>query len=374
MACAIDSEDEIASALIHQVDCGGSRKQSCPSTIDEGSISNVYSGAAVASDNHGEREERSIMKSEDGAVTLDERAASESKGSETMALLPSSVSPSALSSSSSSSFASEKQIGECRICQEEDDVSNLEQPCACSGTLEFAHRSCVQKWCNEKRNTVCEICHQPYKSGYTAPRPRSEGGESLQQTITFRFRDEMFRTYTAEGTFWRDTPSEQEQRQLLQALANQQGEGLPHEHLIEVDYEDPQTSSWGKSIVLIVLVVLLIRHALFMMAAAADEQDPSMFTLFALPVAGVLLPCFVMGRALGVLQRRREQREATMAAAEVALLLEQARRARISNLRALPPAAASVLVEDEAISTPPAETSALSAASALLPPITIQVV
>lgn len=27
------------------------------------------------------------------------------------------------------------QVGECRICQEEDSVTNLEIPCACSGSL-----------------------------------------------------------------------------------------------------------------------------------------------------------------------------------------------------------------------------------------------
>ncbi|KAI8543340.1 hypothetical protein RHMOL_Rhmol08G0209400 [Rhododendron molle] len=68
------------------------------------------------------------------------------------------------------------QMVECRICQEEDSMKNLETPCACSGSLKFAHRKCVQRWCNEKGDITCEICHQPYHSGYTAPppAPRSE--------------------------------------------------------------------------------------------------------------------------------------------------------------------------------------------------------
>ncbi|KAK1284332.1 hypothetical protein QJS10_CPB21g00641 [Acorus calamus] len=64
------------------------------------------------------------------------------------------------------------QTVECRICQEEDLVKNLEVPCACSGSLKFAHRKCVQRWCNEKGDITCEICHQPYKPGYIAPPPR----------------------------------------------------------------------------------------------------------------------------------------------------------------------------------------------------------
>ncbi|KAJ9709304.1 hypothetical protein PVL29_000996 [Vitis rotundifolia] len=60
---------------------------------------------------------------------------------------------------------------ECRICQEEDSLENLETPCACSGSLKYAHRKCVQRWCNEKGDIICEICHQPYQPGYTAPPP-----------------------------------------------------------------------------------------------------------------------------------------------------------------------------------------------------------
>ncbi|RWW83209.1 hypothetical protein BHE74_00008291, partial [Ensete ventricosum] len=35
--------------------------------------------------------------------------------------------------------------------------------------LQYAHRKCVQRWCNEKGDTVCEICLQQFKPGYTAP-------------------------------------------------------------------------------------------------------------------------------------------------------------------------------------------------------------
>ncbi|KAF5206523.1 RING/FYVE/PHD zinc finger superfamily protein [Thalictrum thalictroides] len=58
---------------------------------------------------------------------------------------------------------------ECRICQDEDEDLNMETPCSCCGSLKYAHRRCVQKWCNEKGDTMCEICHQQFKPGYTAP-------------------------------------------------------------------------------------------------------------------------------------------------------------------------------------------------------------
>lgn len=35
------------------------------------------------------------------------------------------------------------QTGECRICQEEDNIRNLETPCACSGSLKVDKSKCL---------------------------------------------------------------------------------------------------------------------------------------------------------------------------------------------------------------------------------------
>ena len=43
-----------------------------------------------------------------------------------------------------------KEMFECQICQKEDDLLSLEVPCACNCTLKFAHRKCIQRWCNKK--------------------------------------------------------------------------------------------------------------------------------------------------------------------------------------------------------------------------------
>ncbi|GFZ21453.1 RING/FYVE/PHD zinc finger superfamily protein [Actinidia rufa] len=150
--------------------------------------------------------------------------------------------------------SSPMKVVECRICQDEDEDSNMETPCSCCGSLkrgttllfgsktslggpvavfsfpflveghllremvfcpfslntlpnasvtsvsfqkialgffsvkaliafeaslhkfEYAHRGCVQRWCDEKGDTVCEICHQPFKPGYTAPPPMFQLG------------------------------------------------------------------------------------------------------------------------------------------------------------------------------------------------------
>lgn len=66
---------------------------------------------------------------------------------------------------------------QCRICHEEEGdegcatatatATAMESPCGCSGSLKYAHRGCVQRWCDEKGSTVCEICLQNYEPGYT---------------------------------------------------------------------------------------------------------------------------------------------------------------------------------------------------------------
>ncbi|KAL6840050.1 hypothetical protein ACP4OV_029860 [Aristida adscensionis] len=62
-----------------------------------------------------------------------------------------------------------KGLIECRICQEEGEESAMDSPCACAGTLKFAHRKCIQRWCNKKGNITCEICNQVYSPNYIVP-------------------------------------------------------------------------------------------------------------------------------------------------------------------------------------------------------------
>ncbi|CAL9136676.1 unnamed protein product [Musa textilis] len=63
----------------------------------------------------------------------------------------------------------------CRICHEEEEERNgsMESPCGCSGTLKFAHRECIQRWCDEKGSNVCEICLEKYEPGYTIPEKKA---------------------------------------------------------------------------------------------------------------------------------------------------------------------------------------------------------
>ncbi|XP_062193374.1 uncharacterized protein LOC133896772 isoform X2 [Phragmites australis] len=179
------------------------------------------------------------------------------------------------------------QMVECRICQEEDNTKNLESPCACTGSLKYAHRACVQRWCNEKGDVTCEICHEPYEHGYTAP-PRPHPDET---TIDIR---------------------------ILAVAQN---------HIMEAEYDDysatnASTAAFCRSAALVLMALLLLRHALTL-TDEDDDDTSAMFSLFLLRAAGFLLPFYIMAWAISILQRRRQRQEAAaLAATEVAFILQ----------------------------------------------------
>lgn len=189
---------------------------------------------------------------------------------------------------------------ECRICQEEDEIANLESPCACSGSLKFAHRKCVQHWCNEKGDTLCEICQKPFESGYTTPQPVR--ADSIPINI---------------GAGW-DIVSGQPR---LFALA-------ADHHFLDADYDEyagshAHSAACFRSVALTLVALLLLRHILSMTGVGADEDASTFFLLSLVRAAGFLIPCYIMARAMNALQSRRQRQEAAMAAAaEVTYLLQ----------------------------------------------------
>ncbi|KAI3513388.1 hypothetical protein L1887_20719 [Cichorium endivia] len=198
---------------------------------------------------------------------------------------------------------------ECRICQEEDTIKNLEVPCACSGSLKFAHRKCVQRWCNEKGDTICEICHQAYEPGYTAP-PRPE------DTVL-----DISASWTLGGT-----PIDLNDPRFLAMAAAERS-------LLDAEYEYEDTGANGasfcRSAALILMALLLLRHALTIGDGDDDDNDDAsaFFALFMLRAAGFLLPCYIMAWAISILQRRRQAQETERltglaAAADVAFMMQ----------------------------------------------------
>ncbi|XVE91494.1 hypothetical protein REPUB_Repub01dG0015000 [Reevesia pubescens] len=198
------------------------------------------------------------------------------------------------------------QAAECRICQEEDSIKNLETPCACSGSLKYAHRKCVQHWCNEKGDTICEICHQPYQPGYTAP-PRPQTEETAI---------DIGGGWTISGT-----PLDLRDPRLL-AIAEAERQFLEAEY-DEYAESNASGAAFCRSAALILMALLLLRHALTVPDADAEDDVSTFFSLFLLRAAGFLLPCYIMAWAISILQRQRQRQEAAaLAATQVAFVLQ----------------------------------------------------
>ena len=75
---------------------------------------------------------------------------------------------------------SSEEVAECRICQAEDLLSNLDSPCDCKGSLQYVHPDCLQKWANEKGSLACEICTATY---------RGRGNYTVQATSSSESRN-----------------------------------------------------------------------------------------------------------------------------------------------------------------------------------------
>jgi hypothetical protein len=203
-------------------------------------------------------------------------------------------------------------MAECRICQEEDSIKSLETPCGCSGSLKYAHRKCVQHWCNEKGDIICEICHKPYHPGYTAP-PRPPPEETAI---------DIGGGWTISGT-----PLDLRDPRLL-AIAEAERQFLEAEY-DEYAASNASGAAFCRSAALILMALLLLRHALILIDGDSEGGDDvsTFFSLFLLRAAGFLLPCYIMAWAISILQRRRQRQEAAaLAATQVAFVLQSGQR------------------------------------------------
>lgn len=183
-----------------------------------------------------------------------------------------------------------KKVVECRICQDEDFDSNMETPCSCCGSLKYAHRKCVQRWCNEKGDIMCEICHQQFKPNYTAPPPVFRLGSV---PANFRGHWQIGRRDMI------DNP------QLLTVVSSDR-------NFLDQEY-DEYTDSSARSILcfrlvaIIFMVLLILRHTLPIFANGVDNYSLPVFMLLLLRTSGIVGPIYLILRAITALLNRRHQ-------------------------------------------------------------------
>ncbi|XWS63897.1 hypothetical protein CRYUN_Cryun06bG0140700 [Craigia yunnanensis] len=175
---------------------------------------------------------------------------------------------------------------ECRICQDEDEDSNMETPCSCCGSLKFAHRQCVQRWCKEKGNIICEICHvylwhyvrlklsdrkssafQQFKPGYTSPPPLFQIGR-IPMNLSFDYKKLDMLPYSCNNS------------------------------LNPISHTCMQF-----------MLLLILRHTLPVILSGTNEYSFPLFIQLLLRTVGIILPIYVMVKAVTTLHCRRQQQE-----------------------------------------------------------------
>ncbi|KAL3582205.1 hypothetical protein D5086_016537 [Populus alba] len=177
-----------------------------------------------------------------------------------------------------------RKLVECRICQDEDDDSNMETPCSCCGSLKYVHRRCVQRWCNEKGNTICEICHQEFKPGYTAPPPLFQIG------FPVNFRGN-----------WETSRRELNGPHFIAVVSTER-------NFLNNDYDEYSASTtrnaiYCRLIAVVFMVLLILRHSLPLVLNGTYNISFPVFMLLFLRTAGIILSIFVMLKAVTALQR-----------------------------------------------------------------------
>ncbi|KAB2090643.1 hypothetical protein ES319_A03G136900v1 [Gossypium barbadense] len=190
-------------------------------------------------------------------------------------------------SSTTVDLSSPRKIVECRICQDEDEDSNMETPCSCCGSLEYAHRRCVQRWCNEKGNTTCEICHQQFKPGYTVPPPLFQ---LRHLPMNLRANWDIYRRELNDSRFIAVVSTDR--------------------HYGEYSVSTTRSSIYYRTVAIVFMLLLILRHTLPVILTGSNEYTFQLFTLLLLPIVGIILPIYLMVKAVSALRHRRQQQEA----------------------------------------------------------------
>ncbi|KAI3733884.1 hypothetical protein L6452_13342 [Arctium lappa] len=183
-----------------------------------------------------------------------------------------------------------RKMVECRICQDEDFDSNMETPCSCCGSLKYAHRRCVQRWCNEKGDIMCEICHQQFRPGYTAPPPVFRLGG-----IPANFRGH-----------WQIARRDVNDHPQIITVVSSDHNFLDQEY---DEYADSTARSilCFRLVAVIFIVLLILRHTLPVFVNGVENYPLPVFLLLLLRTSGIILPIYFILRGVTALVNRQHR-------------------------------------------------------------------
>ncbi|KAF2951716.1 uncharacterized protein [Oryza sativa Japonica Group] len=181
---------------------------------------------------------------------------------------------------------------ECRICQEEGDESYMETPCCCKGSLKYAHHACIQRWCNEKGDTVCEICLQQFTPNYTAPLKLFRHGRNL---ISFRRSGERSDNI--------DTDRSQEHF----AQTSDQAAGTSS---FDSQNSSPKGVFYCRVVAISLMALLVLRDAISLILGDPEVYSIALFTLLMIRTAGIVIPIYIILVSVTTLLHRYRQHQA----------------------------------------------------------------
>uniref|UniRef100_A0ACD5VKA6 Uncharacterized protein n=1 Tax=Avena sativa TaxID=4498 RepID=A0ACD5VKA6_AVESA len=206
-------------------------------------------------------------------------------------------------------------VVECRICQEEGDEAYMETPCSCKGSLKYAHHICIQRWCNEKGDTICEICLQKFTPNYSAPLKLFRIGRNQ---ISFRRAVETPETnLNAEET-------------ISQTADHAAGAGTSS--------FDSQGSNPGATycrlIATALMALLVFRDAISLLLGGPEVCSMALITLLMLRTAGVVLPIYIILISVVTLLHRYYQHQGVH---DITSVSEPGRTAGLESPQPMPP-------------------------------------
>ncbi|XP_022984069.1 uncharacterized protein LOC111482490 [Cucurbita maxima] len=175
------------------------------------------------------------------------------------------------------------QVSRCRICHEDEfeTALQLEAPCSCSGTIKFAHRDCIQRWCTEKGSTVCEICLQNYEPGYTSPSKKPQRGDP---GVTIRDSLQIPRSEEEEAAEPTSPPADGGASDSTCSTTADRG------------------ASCCKSVALTFTLMLLVRHFYEVITIDTAQYPFTLATVLILRASGIIFPMYVIIRTITAIQ------------------------------------------------------------------------
>ncbi|KAE8657430.1 PHD finger protein MALE STERILITY 1-like [Hibiscus syriacus] len=214
------------------------------------------------------------------------------------------------------------QSAECRICQDEDSIKNLETPCACSGSLKEMRAALMQR----ERQYKLRDLSSGFEALLTAPDAFLINliillylAPKLKKPLLIlgKLEDLTLGVWTISGP-----PLDLRDPRLL-AIAEAERQFLETEY---DEYAALNTSgaAFCRSAALVLMALLLLHHAFDVPDADSDEDVYTVFSIFLFRAAVILLPCYIMAWVISILQRRRKRQyqEAAGAATQVAFVLQ----------------------------------------------------